>query len=200
MLTNKKKTEDEDQATNDETLHRPESETNEDNTESRNSDDSEDNGGSANSDEIGESSNRGESSTNPDDNGKSTDTGDDDQGGNHESVNTDDEAETFPKSYVQKLRDENAKYRQRAQKSDELAHRLHRALVEADGRLADPTDLEFTEDHLEDAETLSEAIGELLRTKPHLAARRPAGDIGQGASGANSSAVDLAGLLRAGAN
>ena len=110
------------------------------------------------------------------------------------------EQDTFPREYVEKLRDENAKYRQRAQKSDELAHRLHRALVEADGRLADPTDLNYAEEHLEDAESLSEAIGELLRAKPHLAARKPAGNIGQGAHGTHPGAVDLAGLLRAGAN
>lgn len=122
-----------------------------------------------------------------------------DQGDNGPGSDTDDDAETFPKSYVQKLRDENARYRQRAQRSDELAHRLHRALVAADGRLADPTDLEFDDGHLEDSEVLTAAVDELLRTKPHLAARKPAGDIGQGASGGNST-VDLAGLLRAGAN
>lgn len=110
------------------------------------------------------------------------------------------EQDTFPRDYVEKLRDENAKYRQRAQKSDELAHRLHRALVEADGRLADPTDLDYAEEHLEDAESLSEAIGELLRAKPHLAARKPVGSIGQGAVSQGTNTVDLAGLLRAGAN
>lgn len=110
------------------------------------------------------------------------------------------EPETFPREYVEKLRDENARYRQRAQRSDELAHRLHRALVEADGRLADPTDLEFTEDHLEDSQALTEAIGELLNSKPHLASRRPrGGDIGMGA-GTPQQSVDLAGILRAGAN
>lgn len=118
----------------------------------------------------------------------------------HDTDDNDDDTETFPRDYVEKLRDENAKYRQRAQRSDELAHRLHRALVAADGRLADPTDLEFDDEHLEDADTLSEAIDGLLETKPHLAARKPAGDIGQGAAGPNAGAVDLAGLLRAGAN
>ncbi|WP_192892550.1 hypothetical protein [Nesterenkonia natronophila] len=110
------------------------------------------------------------------------------------------EEDTFPREYVQKLRDENAKFRQRAQKSDKLAHRLHTALVAADGRLADPTDLEFTEEHLDDSEALSEAIEQLIHSKPHLAARRPRGDVGQGASGRGAGNVDLAGLLRAGAN
>ena len=33
--------------------------------------------------------------------------------------------ETFPRAVVEKLRDENAKYRQRAQTADTLAERLH---------------------------------------------------------------------------
>lgn len=124
----------------------------------------------------------------------------DDQISNPGKSEEETEPDTFPRDYVEKLRDENAKFRQRAQKSDELAHRLHTTLVAADGRLADPTDLEFSAENLEDAESLSEAIGELLKNKPHLAARRPRGDVGQGASGGSNSAVDLAGLLRAGAN
>ena len=56
-----------------------------------------------------------------------------------------DEAETFPREYVEQLRNENARYRQRAQQADELAHRLHVELARATGRLADPTDLPFEE-------------------------------------------------------
>ncbi|MEZ5211275.1 hypothetical protein [Gordonia sp. (in: high G+C Gram-positive bacteria)] len=48
------------------------------------------------------------------------------------------EPEMFSREYVEKLRQENGKYRQRAQRADDLAHRLHRALVEQTGRLADP--------------------------------------------------------------
>lgn len=113
---------------------------------------------------------------------------------------TEEQAEQFPRSYVEKLRDENAKYRQRAQRADELAHELHRSRVEATGRLADPTDLEFSDDHLNDADKLTQAIDELLSRKPHLAARKPSGNIGQGYVSHNTSTVDLAGLLRAGAN
>src|SRR5690625_3540572 len=65
------------------------------------------------------------------------------------SHNDDDSPDTFPREYVEKLRDENAKYRQRAQRSDDLAQRLHEALVAATGRLQDPTDLAFNEDHLD---------------------------------------------------
>ena len=104
--------------------------------------------------------------------------------------------DTFPREYVEKLRDENAKYRQRAQRSDELAQRLHTALVEATGSLQDPTDLAFDESHLDDPEALHQAIDELLAAKPHLAARRPRGDVGQGQTG-TSNTVDLAEMLRA---
>ena len=108
---------------------------------------------------------------------------------------TEEVQDTFSRDYVEKLRHENGKYRQRAQRTDELAHRLHTALVAATGRLADPTDLEFSEDHLEDPEALQAAVDELLARKPHLAARRPRGDVGQGAASSGDT-VDLAGLLR----
>ncbi|AUH69794.1 MULTISPECIES: hypothetical protein [Gordonia] len=107
----------------------------------------------------------------------------------------DDDADTFSREYVEKLRQENGKYRQRAQRADELAHRLHRALVAADGRLQDPTDLDYADDHLdEDGSRLREAIDDLLQRKPHLAARRPIGDVGQGAT-SQSREVDLLGIL-----
>ena len=103
--------------------------------------------------------------------------------------------DTFPRDYVEKLRDENAKYRQRASHADDLAHRLHTALVTATGKLHDPEDLEYNEEHLDDPEALAAAVDDLLARKPHLASRKPVGNIGQGASGSTST-VDLAGLLR----
>jgi hypothetical protein len=109
-----------------------------------------------------------------------------------------DDAETFPREYVVKLRDENAKYRQRAGQSDDLAHRLHLELVRATGRLADATDLVFDDAHLTDPAALVAAVEQLLVTKPHLANRKPTGDIGQGASGVTDT-FSLSGLLRSGA-
>ena len=106
------------------------------------------------------------------------------------------EQDTFPRDYVEKLRDENAKYRQRAQKADELARRLHNALVTASGRLQDASDLEYDESHLDDPEALETAISELLAKKPHLGSRKPAGNIGQGVS-SSTDAVDLAAMMRA---
>ena len=79
-----------------------------------------------------------------------------------EAEEVDEQADTFPRSYVESLRQENGKYRQRAQRADELAHRLHRALVEADGRLHDASDLEFADEHLDDAEALTAAVDALL--------------------------------------
>ncbi len=111
---------------------------------------------------------------------------------------TDDaEAEMFPREVVERLRQENGRYRQRAQRADDLARRLHTELVKATGRLADPTDLEFDEDHLEDPDALAAAVDDLLARKPHLASRKPTGDIGQGQRGAASEPVSLLTLLKA---
>ena len=101
-----------------------------------------------------------------------------------------------PRSYVEKLRAESARYRERARNADAYAERLHTELVRATGRLADPTDLKFNEDHLDDPDALAAAVDDLLARKPHLASRRPTGEIGQGASPPAASSVDLAALLR----
>lgn len=108
---------------------------------------------------------------------------------------TTEDPETFPRAYVTQLREEAAKYRTRAQRADDLAQRLHGALVAATGRLADPTDLAYDETHVDDADALTAAIDDLLARKPHLASRRPVGDVGQGAAQGDNP-VDLAGMLR----
>lgn len=105
----------------------------------------------------------------------------------------------YKRTDLEKLRQENGKYRQRAQQADELAHRLHAELVRATGKLADPSDLPFDEDHLADADTMAAAIDDLLTRKPHLASRRPFGEIGQGPS-PSAGNVDLAAILRQKAN
>lgn len=106
-----------------------------------------------------------------------------------------DEAETFPRAYVERLRKESAAHRERAKRADDLARQLFTARVAATGRLADPNDLPFAEAILNDAPAMDAAIDELLADHPHYAARRPRGDVGQGAS-QGSGSVDLAGLLR----
>ncbi|MDW5614961.1 hypothetical protein [Mycolicibacterium sp. D5.8-2] len=113
-----------------------------------------------------------------------------------ESENPNDDADTFPRTYVERIRRESANYRERANLADTYAQRLHTELVRATGRLADPTDLPFNEDHLADADKMVAAINDLLDRKPHLASRRPAGDIGQGAVSGRGANVDLAAILR----
>ena len=113
-----------------------------------------------------------------------------------ESSTDETEPDTFPREVVEKLRQENGKYRQRAQRADTLAQRLHTELVRATGRLADPSDLEFDEVHLEDPDALVAAVDELLERKPHLASRKPAGDIGQGQRGSAAQPFSLLGLLK----
>lgn len=111
--------------------------------------------------------------------------------------NTSEEQETFPREYVQDLREENKRYRLRAKQADDLAARLHTQLVSQDGRLQDPTDLPFNETHLEDPEAMSAAIDDLLTRKPHLKARRVAGDVGAGTRGsASPGEVDLIGIMK----
>ena len=110
-----------------------------------------------------------------------------------------DDAETFPRDYVEKLRKEAAEARVKAKKADELARELFTAKVTATGRLADPSDLPFSDELVADADALSAAIDALLEAKPHLASRTPRGDVGQGPTGGNSDDVDLAAMLRAGA-
>ncbi len=116
-----------------------------------------------------------------------------------EGTDGESDAETFPREYVVKLRQEAADARVKAKDRDTLAERLHLALVAATGRLADPSDLVFDDEHLDNAEALDAAIDELLTRKPHLASRRVVGDVGQGATGGGSD-VDLAGILRSAAS
>ena len=105
------------------------------------------------------------------------------------------EEDTFPREYVEKLRKEAGDHRARAKDRDELARRLHRELVAKLDRLQDPEDLDFNEEHLTDPEALKSAVDALLEAKPHLASRRPRGNIGQGVN-STATTVDLAALLR----
>lgn len=104
--------------------------------------------------------------------------------------------DTFPRQVVEDLRRENAKYRERAKTADTLAQRLHVELVRATGRLADPTDLPYDAEHLEDSDALSAALDDLLERKPHLATRKPAGDVGQGQRGSATGSFSLLDMLK----
>ena len=123
---------------------------------------------------------------------------------NDEGADTSRTPDTFPREYVEKLRKESAGYRERARQVDEvekradgLARRLHAALVAADGRLADPTDLPFDPAHLDSEDSLKSAIADLVTAKPHLKARRVTGDIGAGARGSmGGPKADLIEIMR----
>jgi hypothetical protein len=111
------------------------------------------------------------------------------------------DADTFPREYVEKLRKESAGYRDRAKDSDANAdaanRRLHTALVAASGRLADPADLPYNAEHIDSPEALNAAIDSLLEGKPHYKSRTPRGDVGQGITDAAPASVDLGAMLRA---
>lgn len=115
---------------------------------------------------------------------------------------TDDARESLDdetRQHVQGLRKEAAKYRTRLRDSEakveDLRTRLHTQLVTATGKLADPSDLAYDDTHLDDNDALHAAIDALVDSKPHLASRRPVGDVGQGAT-PEATTVDLAGMLR----
>ena len=109
-----------------------------------------------------------------------------------------DTPDTFPRAYVEQLRQEAAEARVKAKRADDLAEQLFVARVAATGRLADPSDLPFDADALDDLPAMEAAIDALIAAKPHLAARTPRGDIGQGIT-TQTTDVDLAALLRRGA-
>ena len=88
---------------------------------------------------------------------------------------------------VKKLRNEAAGNRVKAREAGELAEQraaaLFTALVKLDGRLADPSDLPYSEEYLTDEAALERAISDLLERKPGLAARQYRGNIGAGVKG-----------------
>ncbi|MCQ4365870.1 hypothetical protein KQR54_33210 [Mycobacterium gordonae] len=112
----------------------------------------------------------------------------------------DDSADKFPRAYVEKLRTEAKDNRHRAEtaesRSDELTRQLFTLRVQATGKLADPTDLEFDADLLTDDDTLNAAIDDLISRKPHLKARKIGGSVGQGVTGNKEEPFSLLGRLR----
>ena len=85
------------------------------------------------------------------------------------------EGDTFPRSYVERIRNKSAGYRTRATEAEARAGDLERALfterVRALDLLADPGDLEFRADLLDDAAALEQAARDLLARKPHYGRR-----------------------------
>lgn len=95
------------------------------------------------------------------------------------------EQATFDADYVKSLRAEAAEYRVKAKRAEALAAQALAALAAADGRLIDPSDLHYDEsltnkDGTLDPDKVTEAIGELIRSKPHLMKQRPTTPVAQG--------------------
>ena len=62
--------------------------------------------------------------------------------------------------------------------------------------LADPSDMTFDPELLDEPDALAQAVAELVKRKPHLAKRLASGDIGQGAgAGGNPGDVSLVSLI-----
>ena len=106
----------------------------------------------------------------------------------------------FDAAYVSKLRQEAADNRVKAKRADDLARQVVRAMTRADGRLIEADDLAFDgafidDDGMVDSDRVVAAIDKLVERKPHLAARRPTGQMAQGAR-PETEEVSLLGLLR----
>ena len=114
----------------------------------------------------------------------------------------DEDGDTLPRSYVKRLRERSAGYRTRANAAEARAAELERALfterVRALDVLADPTDLPFDADMLDDPDALREAVDSLVASRPHY--RRRGVATGTGSREEHSGpGVSLLGLMRGGA-
>lgn len=118
-----------------------------------------------------------------------------------------DDADTFPRDYVEKLRAEAAEHRTARKDAEGRAEALteaYRGLAVANAVadvLADSTDLPWSDEYLTesglvDADAVRQAAEALVAAKPHLA--RVRGDAGQGFRHQEQT-VSLGALLRANA-
>lgn len=124
-----------------------------------------------------------------------------------DSEDDDDEhtdADTFPRPYVERLRARSAGYRTRATAAEARTGELERALfterVRGIGALADPSDLPYDPEALDDPDALRAAVDELVARKPHLRRRGVTGsETGAREQADSSGSVSLLGLMRGGA-
>lgn len=132
---------------------------------------------------------------------QSTDAADTDgQGDDADDADDGDESATFTRDYVANLRREAAGHRSRAntaeERAEELAQTLWRERVAGLNLLADPTDLPYDAELLDDRDGIRAAAEQLLADKPHLRTRRITERAGQGEGSATDS-VSLTGIMRA---
>lgn len=125
------------------------------------------------------------------------DTADEDEDEGHDG-------DTFPRPYVERLRSRSAGYRTRATAAEgrvsELEQALYTERVRALDVLADPTDLPYDPEALDDPDALRAAVDELVAKRPHLRRRGVAdGNTGHREQHDSTDPVSLLGLMRGGA-
>lgn len=134
----------------------------------------------------------------------STDRDDSEAGPAAEDEDEDHDGDTFPRSYVKRLRERSAGYRTRANTAEARTAELERALfterVRALDVLADPSDLPYDPEALDDPDALRAAVDALVSKRPHLRRRGVAGtDTGHREQHDGGEPVSLLGLMRGGA-
>ena len=114
----------------------------------------------------------------------------------------DDDQQTFPLPYVKRLRERSAGYRARAKTAEARVGELERELfterVRALDMLADPADLPYDSELLDDPDALAEAVQQLVRDRPHYRRRGTIDPAGTGSRDRADTAdgVSLTGLMR----
>ena len=113
------------------------------------------------------------------------------------------DADTFPRAYVSRLRARSAGYRTRANEAEARTEALEGALfterVRALDVLADPSDMPFSAELLEDPDALRDAVAALVNKSPHY--RRRGTATGTGAHDSSTpprAPVSLLGMMRHG--
>lgn len=114
--------------------------------------------------------------------------------------NPDNDADTFPREYVERLRGEAADQRTKAKAAEDraeaLARELFAARVAATGKLANPAELEYNADILDDPEAIDAAIEAAIAERSYIASRRPSGNVGQGVKGSEPERFSLLDRLK----
>ena len=136
----------------------------------------------------------------PEDDG--TDDDQQDDGTDDDQQDDQDDGDTFPRPYVERLRARSAGYRARAKDAEARAGELERELfterVRALDVLADPTDLPYDAELLEDPDALAEAVRQLVKDRPHYRRRGTFDGAGTGSRdrAGTSDGVSLTGIMR----
>lgn len=133
----------------------------------------------------------------------SEDRDDPDAGPGDEDEDEDHDGDTFPRPYVERLRARSAGYRTRATaaeaRTSELEQALYTERVRALDVLADPTDLPYDPEALDDPDALRTAVDDLVAKRPHLRRRGVAdSSTGHREQHDGTEPVSLLGIMRGG--